>query len=261
MSVRPTAAPRISHLVGALPAALVMAASVTSCAGPTRLPASSTNAHAPTAPPERPAPPAGARVVWSEHFSGALDWVDPFGHDPSVIARVYSVASEGPLSFLRARHEVEGVPSPTPAIHLGRAFASDPPSLASIRALRWRWRVNEQPRASTAAPWADLAASVYVVVEQPSILVNGTGFKLGWLAIAGPSDTSQRGLAQLPLRVAGATGEWQSEEIDVCALYRERFGPCEGQSVRYIGVVTDADNTRSRAAADYADFELLVTAP
>ena len=61
----------------------------------------------------------------------------------------------------------------------------------------------------------------------------------------------------MPVRTGGPTDEWQSEEVDLCAVYREAYGPCEGQHILYIGVVTDADGTKTIAGGDYADFELL----
>jgi hypothetical protein len=97
---------------------------------------------------------------------------------------------------------------------------------------------------------------VYVVVKQPSLLFGGKGFKFGWLQAPGPSDTFQHGLLQVPLRSGPASERWQSEQVDLCALYREHYGPCEGEALRYVGVVTDADGTGSVAEAEYADFEV-----
>ena len=34
------------------------------------------------------------------------------------------------------------------------------------------------------------------------------------------------------------------------------YGPCEGPHILYIGVVTDADGTKSIASGSYAGFEL-----
>ncbi len=65
------------------------------------------------------------------------------------------------------------------------------------------------------------------------------------------------GLLQIPLRHDPAGQEWHEESVaDLCALYRRAFGPCEGEHVLYVGVMTDADGTHSVAEADYDDFEL-----
>ena len=72
----------------------------------------------------------------------------------------------------------------------------------------------------------------------------------------GRDDQYQHGILELPLRHDPASPEWRQENVDLCALYRKAFGPCEGEHVLYVGVVTDADGTHSIAEADYDDFEL-----
>ncbi len=190
---------------------------------------------------------------WRETFSGPLDWVDPFDHDARLVSRVYGVRRDGDVPVLHALHD--DASGHVPAIHYGKAFLSNPPALDRVRALRWRWRVLRHPDVE-ANPWADVAASVYVVIHPPSVLHGGSGLKFGWLAKPGAEGTHQHGLLQIALDVGGTTGEWRSESVDLCALYRRAFGRCEGESVRYVGVVTDADDTRSVAEAEYADFEL-----
>jgi hypothetical protein len=192
---------------------------------------------------------------WRETFDRApLGFVDPSGHDPRLLARVYSVVRDGDNSVLGATHD--DTRGDVPAMHFGKAFTSAPPPLDRVRALRWRWRVLRHPDVD-ADPWADLAASVYVVVRAPALIHGGRGFKLGWLAKPGPDDTYQHGLLQVPLEVGGALGVWRSESVDLCAMYRRVFGSCEGEHVLYVGVVTDADATHSVAAAEYDDFELV----
>ena len=104
-----------------------------------------------------------------------------------------------------------------------------------------------------------MAASIYVIVKAPALLRKGRGFKFGWLAQPGPSQTFQRGLLQVPLRSDPPSPEWKTEEVDVCALYRRTFGPCENEKIIYIGVLTDADGSKSIAAGDYTDFEIVGT--
>jgi Protein of unknown function (DUF3047) len=194
---------------------------------------------------------------WRETFDRSpLGFVDPSGHDPRLLARVYSVARDGDNSVLRATHDDTG--GDVPAMHFGKAFTSAPPPLDRVRSLRWRWRVLRHPDVE-GDPWADLAASVYVVVRAPALVHGGRGFKLGWLAKSGPGDTYQHGLLQIPLEAGGALGEWRSESVDLCAMYRRVYGNCEGEHVLYVGVVTDADATHSIAAAEYDDFELVTT--
>ncbi len=198
---------------------------------------------------------SAAAPLWREHFDHEpLGWVDPSRHSARELARVYSVERSGERFFLHARHDVT-IGDPAPAMHYGRTFQTNQPPLDQVRALEWRWRVLRHP-AVARDPWLDVAASVYVVVKVPTVLP-GKGFKFGWLAKPGPSGTKQRGLLQVGLRTDPAGREWRSESVDICALYRKQFGSCEGQHVLYVGVVTDADGTKSLAEADYADFELV----
>ena len=208
---------------------------------------------------------------WRESFDHPmLDFVDPFHHDAHLLSRVYSVShdsgngerngerdGEHGESFLHALAD-EATGARTPAMHYGHAFQTNPPPLDKVKALRWRWRVIRHPDVTT-DPWADVAASVYVIVKTPTMFRGGKGFKFGWLAKPGPGDQFQHGILELPLRHDPAGPEWRSESVDVCALYRKSFGACEGEHVLYVGVVTDADGTHSISEADYDDFELVAT--
>ena len=199
---------------------------------------------------------APAKLAWQEHFDKpALDWVDPLAHNADEIARVYSVRHDGALAFLHARHDRASTSTP-PALHYGKAFQKAPIPLDKVRALRWRWRALQHPNVTT-DPWIDLAAGVYVLIRKPGVFASGRGFKFGWLALPGKPGQHQRGLLEVPLRTEAATREWKSESVDLCALYKQEYGgSCAGETIQYIGVVTDADNTRSIAEGDYADFEL-----
>ncbi len=195
------------------------------------------------------------RVVWSEHFTGSLDWLDPFDHGKDKLARVYSVQREDGQTFLRASHDYTAGSTP-PAMHYGHAFVRGATPLEDVKALTWKWRARKHPPVKSDA-WDDMAGGVYVVIKQPSLLVGGKGFKFGWLAKGGEKGTHQHGLLQVELRHDAAADVWRYEAVDLCGLFRQEYGPCEGQKVLYIGVVTDADGTRSVSEADYADFELL----
>lgn len=217
------------------------------------------------APVRAPAPSqsngtsSASTLWWSESFDAPLlHWRSPSGHSVEQIGSVYSIQHEGPLSFLRARHDArEGAGPRIPAVHYGTAIEPQP-ALERVKLLRWRWRVRQHPQTQGDA-WEDVAASVYVVVVHPGLFRGGKGFKFAWLSRPGPAvQTWQRGLAQIELRSEPAGMQWRTEEVDVCALYRKVYGPCEGEQLEYVGVVTDADGTRSVAEADYAAFELQV---
>ena len=205
-----------------------------------------------------PAPPL--TLGWAEHFdTPVLSWIDPVHRRRDVWRRIYRVERKAGGAYLCARHDArldQEVP-PARACHYGQRFDDRPIPLERVGELSWKWRVWQHPQVDR-DPWLDLAASIYFVIVPPTIFQDGTGFKFGWLAGPGPSGTRQRGLVQIPVRHGGTAGEWQLERVDPCILYRQFYGPCEGASVTYIGVISDADNTHSVAAADYADFELLL---
>ena len=49
-------------------------------------------------------------------------------------------------------------------------------------------------------------------------------------------------------------GEWVEERVNVAEEYRARFKEAEMPKPAGIAVLTDADDTKSRAAGDYASF-------
>jgi hypothetical protein len=199
-----------------------------------------------------------AAVHWEEHFDHRLNWVDPFDHPGEALKRVYSIQrGDDNRTFLHARHDRTAGDGP-PAMHFGRAFQTDPAPLEKVQSLKWRWRVLRHPSLPAEEDaWLDCAGGVYVVIKQPTLLAGGKGFKFGWLVRSGSPRTHQHGLLQVELRHDPAGAGWKEESVDLCALYKQEYGsPCEGQKVLYIGVVTDADGTKSVAEADYADFEL-----
>jgi hypothetical protein len=197
-------------------------------------------------------------LAWEEHFTATplVGWVDPEQkYSAAQLARLYTVGHENGLSFLHARHDMT-VPSPARSMHYGRAWPDRPIPLDNVRALRWRWRAIVHPPV-TDDPWLDMAASIYVIMQPPAFLRGARGFKFGWAAKPAPAGTHQVGLLQIELRHDPASPEWRSESVDLCDLYRKEYGPCEDVFVRYVGVTTDADGTKSVAEGDYADFEIV----
>jgi hypothetical protein len=207
--------------------------------------------------PASSVPATAPGLFWREAFdSGELRWMTPLGHSEDVIRSIYSVRREGAVSFLHAMHDrAPGHGEAKPSALYGKRFEPDAPPLDRVRALRWKWRVTRHPSVGE-DKWLDVAASVWVIVRTPSLLWGGKGLKLAWLAAPGAAGTHLMGLFQVEMRHDPPSAEWKSEEVDVCALYRKAFGPCEGERVLFVGVETDADGTSSVAEADYAGFEI-----
>lgn len=193
---------------------------------------------------------------WSETFGGSLDWGSPRQSNEQ-ISQVYSRRSENGIGFLHAFHDAVPGADKTivPAVHYGHPFPQKNLRLADSCVLTWKWRVLRHPAVQDDA-WKDAAASVYVVTRQPGILGGGRGFKFGWLAKAGAVGKKQHGFLQVERRHDPAGSEWRTERVDLCESYRNAFGEIGEEKLLYVGVMTDADGTKSVAEADYADFVL-----
>ena len=193
---------------------------------------------------------------WTESFGGSLDWGSPRQSNEQ-ISQVYSRRSENGVGFLHAFHDaVPAADKPvTPAVHYGHPFPQKNVRLADSCQLTWKWRVLRHPAVVDDA-WKDAAASVYVVTRQPGLLGGGRGFKFGWLAKGGAVGKKQHGFLQVERRHDAAGVEWRTERVDLCEAYRNEFGDIGDEKLLYVGVMTDADNTKSVAEADYADFVL-----
>ena len=173
-------------------------------------------------------------------------------------AAVYRVARDnGSAPFLAARAEGRSV-----TIGLDREFE---PSRYPY--LRWQWRVHSFPSGGDERQRAtnDSAAGVYVVFPGrlpflPRVL------KYVWSASA-PVGLRQPspmyGDTKIIVIASGPTSEphqWRIQTVDVRRDYETLFGR-EVPTARGIGLLTDADETRSVAAADYTGFELLSSLP
>jgi hypothetical protein len=72
----------------------------------------------------------------------------------------------------------------------------------------------------------------------------------------GTALTSSAGLTQARVLRSGNApkGQWVEERVNVAEDYRARFKDAEVPKPAGIAVLTDADETSSRAAGDYASF-------
>lgn len=194
-------------------------------------------------------------IRWHENFAAwPSTWSSP-RQSPEEIRQVFQLGSDASGTFLRAVHDSRPGRDVPPAVHFGHAFTRNKLRLSTACHLTFRWRVNQHP-APSADPWEDLAASVYVIIENPGLFGRGKGFKLGWLSRSGPEGTHQRGIVQIPVRHDPAGRSFRSESFNLCDLYQEHFGQVTDEELLYLGVMTDSDGSKSRAAADYTDFRL-----
>ena len=126
--------------------------------------------------------------------------------------------------------------------------------------LSWRWRVHILPTGGkeNEKKKADSGAGVYVVFKGPFRL--NTILKYVWSATLpmGTVTTSPyNGRTKIIVLESGKEnlGKWIPEAVNVNDDYKRAFHAPPPEIVA-VGILSDADNTRSNAAADYDDFYL-----
>ena len=162
---------------------------------------------------------------------------------------VYTVQEEGGRRFLRAVSK-----------GLGIQAARETPSwnLENHPVLAWSWRPRQFPAGGDErdAKKNDSALAVYMGV--PYSKVRGPkAMKYIWSekVPVGTHLTSNSGLTQVRVLKSGASKDgWVDEKVDVLKDWKAAFKEQETPKVAGIAVLTDADDTKSTAAGDYANF-------
>ncbi len=161
---------------------------------------------------------------------------------------VYTVQEEGGRRFLRAVSKGLG-------IQAGRAYEWE---LNEYPVLAWSWRPRQFPETGDERKSAtnDSAASVYVLVPHSKIR-GPKAVKYVWSerVPVGERLSSNAGLTQVRVLRSGANGGvWQEERVNARDDYQQFFKESAAPRTAGIAVLTDADDTRSIASGDYANF-------
>ena len=164
---------------------------------------------------------------------------------------VYTVKEEGGKRFLRAVSQGLGVQA-------AREVQSW--DLTTYPMLAWSWRPREFPKGADERQSStnDSVLAVYMLVPY-SRIVGPKAVKYIWSekVPVGTHLESNNGLTQVRVLRSGMAGqgEWQQEKANVLEDFRKYFG---GEAPKPIGIaiLTDADDTKSSAAGDYADFKI-----
>jgi hypothetical protein len=197
------------------------------------------------------AAPAGAEeCVTVDNFSKGKVGEFPPGWKPRKDSGrdVYSIQEKDGLRFLHALAKGLG-------IQAARQHEWDP---KAYPILAWSWRPVEFPAGSDErqSKTNDSAVSVYAVFPHSPVSVKS--LKYIWSAVVpvGTALTSSAGLTQARVLRSGNApkGQWVEERVNVAEDYRARFKDAEVPKPAGIAVLTDADETSSRAAGDYANF-------
>lgn len=162
---------------------------------------------------------------------------------------VYKVAEANGLRFLRAVSRGLG-------IQAAREFAWD---LKAYPMLVWQWRPREFPEGADERESAtnDSPLAVYMLV--PYSRIRGPrAVKYIWSekVPVGTTLSSNTGLTRVRVLRSGGgpKTEWTEERVNVLEDYQKVFKESGTPKPAGIAVLTDADDTDSSAAGDYANF-------
>jgi hypothetical protein len=177
------------------------------------------------------------------------NWVS---RDQNSMAKVYSVQAEGEKKFLHADAQDLSV-----QISYERKW-----DLANFPILRWSWRAlifptgsNEQIKSGD-----DSVLGVYVVLRGLPFV---KAIKYIWsdaLPVGTAFDSPfSSGTKLIVVRSGRAlAGTWVTEERNVLSDYERSFGKGDKPPVvKGIAILTDSDNTHSRAVGDYGDISMI----
>jgi hypothetical protein len=161
---------------------------------------------------------------------------------------VYTVREESGRLFLHAESRGLG-------IQVARAFEWN---LEDYPVLMWSWRPRQFPEGADERRSAsnDSALSVYVLVPHSKIR-GPKAVKYIWSERVPPGErlSSNAGLTQVRVLRSGreGAGEWREERVNARDDFRGFFNEPATRAAG-IAVLTDADDTRSTAIGDYANF-------
>ena len=163
---------------------------------------------------------------------------------------VYSIREEGGHRFLHALARGLG-------IQAGHEVAW---RLEAYPILAWSWRPVEFPKNSDErkSRTNDSAVAVYAVFLTSAVSVKSLKYVWSRVVPAGTHLTSSAGSTQgRVLRSGpGQIGQWMEERVNVREDYQKYFGGAEVPKPGGIAVLTDSDDTKSRAEGEYASFRV-----
>jgi hypothetical protein len=157
---------------------------------------------------------------------------------------VYVVQQSGDQKYLHA--DAKGV-----AVPIGKEEEYD---VRQYPILTWRWRILALPQGGDERKkeTGDSAAGVYVVFGGWPVPKT---VKYVWSASLPPGtrlESPFSGQTKVVVLRSGMdlAGQWVEERVNVLEDYRRFFGE-DPEKARGIAILSDADNTKSRAVADY----------
>jgi hypothetical protein len=160
---------------------------------------------------------------------------------------VYKVAEEGGKRFLRADARNVG-------IQAGKQFDWD---LKQYPVLAWSWRAQEFPKdADERTKKNDSALAVYAVFPHSPVSVKSVKYIWSEKVPKGIHIPQTKGNTQGVVLRTGGGESWAEERVNVLEDFKRYFKTDEVPKPEGIGVLTDSDDTSSRARGDYARFRV-----
>jgi len=160
---------------------------------------------------------------------------------------IYKVAEEGGKKFLRAEAKDLGVQA-------GKEFAWD---LNQYPVLSWTWRPLQFPEgADERTRKNDSALAVYAVFPHSQFSAKSVKYIWSEKVPKGTHIPQSSGNTQGLVLRSGGGKEWVEERVNVLADYKKYFKGDEVPKPQGVAVLTDADDTSSRARGDYARFRV-----
>jgi len=162
----------------------------------------------------------------------------------------YTIKQEDGNQYLSAETEAA-------AINAGRPADIN---LRIYNKLRWRWRVwslpigaNEEEKSKN-----DSGAAIRIVFKGG---LRARMLKYVWSStLHKGTETESAGNSKIKVVVlqsgTGLLGQWVWEEVNAYEDYKRLFGG-EPRTVQILGVITDANNTKTLSKADYDDFSFI----
>ena len=165
---------------------------------------------------------------------------------------VYSVISDED-SYLEAK-------SVKNAVTIAKKFEYD---LNEYPFLSWQWRILELPKGADERykKTGDSAAAIYVVFQKPKFFRGSfrpKNIKYVW-STSLPKGTTTHSPYNSKTKIvvlqsqSSLLGTWVSEKVNVYEDYKRLFGK-KPKSVKAIGLMSDSDNTKSKAIAHYKEI-------
>jgi DUF3047 family protein len=193
------------------------------------------------------APAAGCRVVGNLADQPTGQYPKDWKPREERAREMYRVLEEGGIRFIRATAE-------SAAVQIGLEFEWD---LSSHPVLAWKWRPRVLPTGADERESArnDSALGVYAVFPHSPVTVKTVKYVWSAKAPVGATASASRGLTRMTVLRSGSSSAWVDEAVDVAADYRRLFGEAPGRP-RGIALLTDADDTKSRAVGDYTAFQV-----